>query len=139
MSDHSERSESEAGVSKDERVLSLSLSSSRWAASLDRGCADEEKVWSGMSAGLLVDGMEGILKVGGWLEQPDSRCRWAKANARHRTKAGTEGEGGQDRTVTLGNKREGVGTGSHAESLLQVPSAGAPGPACSGHSSSEAR
>ena len=86
MSLQSERSESDSGVSKDERVLSLSLSSSRWAASLLRCRAEDEKVCSGMSAGLLLCELDGILKVGGWLEQPDSSFGWAKANARHRTR-----------------------------------------------------
>lgn len=86
MSFQSERSESDSGVSKDERVLSLSWSSSRWAVPLFPWRAEDEKVWSGMSAGLLLCELEGILKVGGWLEQPDSRFRRAKANARHRTR-----------------------------------------------------
>ena len=67
-------------------MLSLSWSSSRWTASLVRWRAEEEKVWSGMSAGLLLYEWEGILKVGGWLEQPDSKFRWAKRAARHRTR-----------------------------------------------------
>lgn len=113
MSLHSEKSESDSGVSKEERVLSLSSSCSRWAASLLLWRAEEEKVWSGMSAGLLLYEWEGILKVGGWLEQPNSKSRWAEADARHRTK-GKEQMVKAVRTVTLGNKRVWWGQGATA-------------------------
>jgi hypothetical protein len=48
-----------------------------------------------MSAGLLVCELEGILKVGGWLEQPDSQLQMGKSECTSPDQAGTDSVGGQ--------------------------------------------